>query len=378
MFYRSLLRPILFRLPAETAHNLALQSLSFPFSARIAKAFAGTSPANLGVRRFGLTFPNPVGLAAGFDKDGIALPALCKLGFGFIEAGTVTWHGQPGNELPRLFRLPLDKALINRAGFNNHGAEEFARHASDRRSECILGVSIGKSKVTPLDEAIDDYLQSFAVVFPIADYVAVNVSSPNTPGLRGLQEAEQLERLLAALMEKNRELSSRTNRERELPLLVKVAPDLSEHDLEMIVDVVLRSRISGIIATNTTVARNGLTTPAETVQALGAGGLSGAPLRKRSTEMIALLFRLTKGSIPLIGVGGVFNAIHAWEKICAGASLVQIYTGMIYEGPLVAKRINEGLSEILAREGFRSVDEAVGCKAFQYMKMKDEDAESND
>jgi dihydroorotate dehydrogenase len=369
MLYRSLLRPILFRLPAETAHNLALQSLSFPFSAQIAKAFTAEPPANLSLQRFGLKFPNPIGLAAGFDKDGIALPALSELGFGFIEAGTVTWHAQPGNETPRLFRLPLDKALINRAGFNNHGAVEFARRAASDPPHCILGVSIGKSKVTPLEEAIDDYLRSFTAVFPVADYVAVNVSSPNTPGLRELQSARQLERLLSALMEKYRELSSRGILKRELPILVKVAPDLQYRDLEMMVDVAQSIGISGIIATNTTIERQGLSTPYETIRTIGEGGLSGAPLRRRSTQMVASLYRLTKGSIPLIGVGGVFNAADAWEKICAGASLVQIYTGMIYEGPLVARRINEGLSKILVKQGFSSVDEAVGSRAQEYAEV---------
>ena len=368
MLYRSLLRPILFRLPAETAHKLALQSLSFPFSAQIAKTLTREQPATLNLQRFGLTFPNPIGLAAGFDKDGIALPALSELGFGFIEAGTVTWHAQPGNEMPRLFRLPLDKALINRAGFNNHGAVEFARRAASNPPGCILGVSIGKSKVTPMEEAIEDYLRSFTAVSSVADYVAVNVSSPNTPGLRELQSAKQLERLLAALMNKHRELSSREILKREIPILVKVAPDLQHWDLEMIVDVAQRTGIAGIIATNTTVDRQGLTTPYETVRTIGDGGLSGAPLRKRSTEIVASLYRLTKGSIPLIGVGGVFNAADAWEKICAGASLVQIYTGLIYEGPLVARNINEGLSKILAKAGFRSIDEAIGSRALEYAK----------
>jgi dihydroorotate dehydrogenase len=365
MLYRSLLRPMLFRLPAETAHKLALQSLSFPFAPQLAKLITHSnvdSPPALRIERFGLTFSNPVGLAAGFDKDGIALRALASLGFGFIEAGTVTYQAQPGNPLPRLFRLPDDKALINRAGFNNEGARAFASRVTNNRPQCVLGVSIGKSKITPIEEAVSDYLKSFAAVFAVADYVAVNISSPNTPGLRELQRADQLECLLQALNESNRSLAFE-KRKNPLPLLVKLAPELGQGELEMIVDVARRNNIAGIIATNTTIARNGLRTPLDQVKGYGDGGLSGAPLRNRSTQVIDTLYKLTQGKLPLIGVGGIFSAADAWEKICAGASLIQIYTGMIYEGPLLAQRINEGLAEILAGEGLRSLDEAVGISA---------------
>src|SRR5262249_52415611 len=248
MLYRSLLRPILFRLPAETAHELALQSLSLPFAARIINRTsrdASNTQSNTAVEQFGLRFKNPVGLAAGFDKNGIALPALAALGFGFIEAGTVTYEPQPGNQRPRLFRLPADRALINRAGFNNEGAIEFAKRVAIHRPACPLGVSIGKSKVTPLENAIDDYLASFDAVFPVADYVAVNVSSPNTPGLRELQRADQLERLLAAINERNTKLAANTRRSSMMPLLVKLAPDLREVELELIVDVARRQRVAG-------------------------------------------------------------------------------------------------------------------------------------
>jgi dihydroorotate dehydrogenase len=365
MLYRSLLRPMLFRLPAETAHKLALQSLSFPFAPQLAKLIANSnveSPAALRLERFGLTFSNPVGLAAGFDKDGIALRALASLGFGFIEAGTVTYQAQPGNPLPRLFRLPDDKALINRAGFNNEGARAFASRVANNRPECVLGVSIGKSKITPIEEAVSDYLESFAAVFPVADYVAVNVSSPNTPGLRELQKADQLDALLLALNESNRSLALEFEK-KPLPLLVKLGPELGPDELEMIVDVARRNNIAGIIATNTTTARNGLRTPPDRVKGYGEGGLSGAPLRNRSTQVIAALYKLTQGTLPLIGVGGIFSATDAWEKICAGASLIQVYTGLIYEGPLLAQRINAGLAEILDREGRHSLDEAVGISA---------------
>jgi len=364
MLYRSLFRPLLFRLPPETAHELALHSVSFSagltklvFAKRCRQSLFGET------RHFGLTFPNPVGLAAGFDKDGIALQALSALGFGFIEAGTVTYHPQSGNERPRLFRLPEDKALINRAGFNNSGAAAFAKRLSKNRPDCVLGVSIGKSKVAPLENAVDDYLKSFQLVYPVADYIDINVSSPNTPRLRELQQADQLETLLGALQKANDELCKQNARHQPIPLLVKLSPDLNEQELETIVDVAQRTGVAGIIATNTTIRRDRLRTPAKRIQEFGEGGLSGAPLRCQSTRVIATLYRLTRGSIPLVGVGGIFNAEDAWEKICAGASLVQLYTGFIYEGPGIACRINAGLFEILKRERFASLDEAVGCRA---------------
>ena len=363
MIYRSLVRPLLFRLPAETAHELALHSLSLLPSGLISKRFS--NPA-LRIERFGLSFPNPVGLAAGFDKNGIALKPLAALGFGFIEAGTVTYHPQPGNPRPRLFRLSEDQALINRAGFNNEGAAAFAKRVERERLDCILGVSIGKSKVTPLEQATEDYLASFELVYNVADYIAINVSSPNTPQLRELQQAEQLTALLSALHERSRELHQRYHK--YVPLLVKLSPDLERSDLETIVEVIERFGIEGIIATNTTVSREPLRTDAKRVAACGEGGLSGKPLRNRATKMIAELYELTAGRIPLIGVGGIFTAEDAWEKICAGASLVQLYTGFIYQGPGVAKQINEGLANILAREGFASLDAVVGYRVKEWIE----------
>lgn len=301
-----------------------------------------------------MTFANPVGLAAGLDKNGVALQPLAALGFGFIEAGTVTYHPQPGNPRPRLFRLREDEALINRAGFNNDGAAAFARRVEQHRPACVLGVSIGKSKITPLENATEDYLASFELVYKVADYVAVNVSSPNTPQLRELQQSQQLTSLLSALQQRNREL------QQPLPLLVKLSPDLERSELETIVEVVERLGIDGIIATNTTVSRDNLRTDAQRVAACGEGGLSGKPIKTRSTKMIADLYQLTGGRIPLIGVGGIFTAEDAWEKITAGASLVQLYTGFIYQGPNIAREINEGLATILAREGLKSISDAVG------------------
>jgi dihydroorotate dehydrogenase len=360
MIYRSLVRPILFRLPPETAHEVALHSLPL-FCKFVERPFA--SPM-LSTDLFNLRFQNPVGLAAGFDKNGIALESLAALGFGFIEAGTVTYHPQPGNPKPRMFRLAADQALINRAGFNNAGAAAFVRRVEHRRpDDCVLGISIGKSKITPLEEATADYLASFELVYKLADYVAINVSSPNTPQLRELQQSDQLTWLLVALQRRNHELQERYGRLTPLPLLVKISPDLERRDLEMIVDVIERLKIDGIIATNTTVSRDNLKTSKRRVEACGAGGLSGKPLTNTATQMIAELYQLTGGRIPLIGVGGIFTAEDAWEKICAGASLVQLYTGFIYKGPRVVRQINEGLVEILRREGFAKIDEAVGSRA---------------
>jgi len=367
MLYRSLLRPLLFRLPPETAHELALNSLAF--APRLTKTLLGDrfkrSPFG-NLQRFGLTFRNPVGLAAGFDKDGVALDALAALGFGFIEAGTVTYLPQPGNERPRLFRLPLDKALINRAGFNNQGAIAFAQRVQRGRPDCVLGVSIGKSKAVELEDAVADYLKSFELVYPIADYIAVNVSSPNTPRLRELQKSDQLEELLRALQERNQELAEQPGGRGVLPLLVKLSPDLDVDQLQSIVAVAQRNNVAGLIATNTSIARAPLKTSREEVDGCGEGGLSGAPLRRRSTEMIATLYNMTDGSLPLIGVGGVFTAEDAWETISAGASLLQIYTGFIYEGPAIARNINDGLRRIVSEKGFVSLDEAVGSRANEY------------
>jgi len=367
MLYRSLLRPLLFRLPAETAHELALHSLAL--SPALTKRLLGDrfkrSPFGQ-IRRFGLTFSNPVGLAAGFDKDGIALEALAALGFGFIEAGTVTFHAQPGNEKPRLFRLPLDQALINRAGFNNLGAKEFAKRVAGNKPDCVLGISIGKSRVVAVEAAVEDYLKSFELVYDVADYVAVNVSSPNTPRLRELQGANQLDDLLRAIQQRNQDLDASGSGRGILPILVKLSPDLSNDELQKIVEVAQRNNVAGLIATNTTTGRTGLQTPAETVRAHGDGGLSGAPLRNRSTQVIASLYKLTGGSMPLIGVGGIFTAEHAWEMISAGASLVQVYTGFIYEGPAIVRNINEGLRRIISNSGFVSLDEAVGWRAAEF------------
>ncbi|MDT7543051.1 MAG: dihydroorotate dehydrogenase [Acidobacteriota bacterium] len=361
MLYRTLLRPALFRLDPDAAHEFALHTLARSLGTEtarriVARRFARATFGEL--RRFGLMFKNPVGVAAGFDKNGRVVRQLCALGFGCVEVGTVTHLPQTGNARPRLFRLPKDRALINRQGFNNEGASALAaRFAREGHPACVLGVNIGKSRAVEVSDAIPDYLASFEAVRAHADYVAVNVSSPNTPGLRELQRADALSSLLGAIQQRNRESG------RVVPLLVKLAPDLEEGQLELIVDVARRASVDGIVATNTTTSRANLSTSTGEVEACGEGGLSGAPLRERATKMIANLYRLARGELTIVGVGGVFTAEDAWEKICAGASLVQLYTGFIYQGFTVARDINEGLHSILEREGFKSLDDAVGCRA---------------
>lgn len=304
-----------------------------------------------------------MGLAAGFDKDGAAADALCALGFGFVEVGTVTSEPQPGNQKPRIFRLRADRALINRLGFNNPGAKQVAKNLKQHRPDCVLGINIGKSRNVPVEKAIRDYLKTFDTVYDLADYIAVNVSSPNTPHLRELQQPELLADLLTALQQRNRELAEKHSLPEPRPLLLKIAPDLNEEEIRGIVQVAQDASVSGLIATNTSVNRGGLQTPNERLAAIGDGGLSGAPLRQPSNDVIRTIYRLTNGAMPIVGVGGVFNAEDAWEKICAGASLIQLYTGFIYEGPGIARRINEGLRQIVSNEGFVSLDEAVGCRA---------------
>ena len=365
MLYHQLLRPLLFRLPPEKAHDLALRTLAFALDSShaqraAAKRFHRQPFGEL--HRFGLSFTNPVGLAAGFDKNGVATHALAALGFGFVEVGTVTHTPQPGNPQPRLFRLPADKALINRQGFNNKGALALSSRFGRKRPACVLGVNIGKSRKVEIEDAISDYLASFETIYSVADYVTINVSSPNTPHLRELQQPRHLEALLTALQKRNRELAEK-NARTPLPLLVKISPDLTMPELEEAISIALRTNVAGIIVTNTTTSRAGLQTSPSEIDSYGAGGLSGAPLRERSTGMIADVRRLAGESLAIVGVGGIFNAQDAWEKISAGASLVQLYTGFVYEGVSIARDINDGLLEIMRREGVNSFDQAVGCRA---------------
>lgn len=351
------LRALLFRLPPETAHELAIKFLKSGVADKFVE-HQNLSPFGE-IECFGLKFKNPVGVAAGFDKNGVVAPELARLGFGFVEVGTTTFHPQPGNPKPRLFRLPLDKALINRAGFNNDGTAAVVERLKKNRPPCVLGMNIGKSKIVPNEEAIEDYLKSFDLVYPIADYIVVNVSSPNTPNLRELQKADALAELLNALQKRNKELSPG---KKIVPLLVKIAPDLSETEIEAIVGVALDFKLAGIVATNTTINRQDLKTPKTEIERIGAGGLSGKPLAAGSTEIVKKIFRFSGGKLPIIGVGGIFTAADAFEKIAAGASLVQLYTGFIYQGLTVARDINEGLSKIFQEKGFRSFSDAIGSQ----------------
>ena len=359
----NLLRPLLFTLAPERAHHVATTALGatlFASPARsLARSICSVNDPALAINRFGISFPNPVGLAAGFDKSGEYFNALAALGFGFVEIGTVTAKTQAGNPQPRLFRLPADKALLNRMGFNNPGAAAVAQRLSHSKIEPILGINIGKSKDANLEEASADYLASLELLEPYARYITINVSSPNTPGLRSLQESEPLEKLLGALREKAAELAQRRG-ESPRPILLKIAPDMTDEQLDSIVQVALSQKISGIIAANTTTSRQGFVTPQATLESLGAGGISGAPLLKRACQMVHRIYQQTSGSLPIIGVGGVFSAEDAWQLITAGACLVQLYTGFIYGGPGIVGRINRGLLRLLRQHGLNSLEDAVG------------------
>lgn len=331
----SLLRSALFTLPPETAHHFSLQCLTWGERLGVLPVFAGQHR-RAPVRVMGLEFPNPVGLAAGLDKNADHLDALGALGFGFIEVGTVTPRPQPGNPRPRLFRLPAQRALINRLGFNNLGVDHLVEQVARRRFQGIVGINIGKNFDTPLAAASADYLLGLARVYALADYVTVNISSPNTPGLRALQDRAALTGLLAALRDGRNRLADQHGR--RVPLAVKIAPDLDRDALLAIAELLVGHGIDGVIATNTTLDRTGV---AGAAHATEAGGLSGAPLRAKATEVIAALATALAGALPIIGVGGVMDGRDAAEKIAAGASLVQIYTGFIYRGPkLVAEAVD--------------------------------------
>ncbi|MDQ3323508.1 MAG: quinone-dependent dihydroorotate dehydrogenase [Acidobacteriota bacterium] len=360
-FYQSIIRPLLFRVPAETAHEFGIKTLEKGLDSKRARDFLAEKFRcdRFGeIERFGLTFKNPLGVAAGFDKNGRVVNQLAALGFGFVEVGTVTFEAQAGNPKPRMFRLPEDDALVNRLGFNNEGIFKVVERLKKINPACVLGVNIGKNKNVSNDAAIENYLKSFDAAHAIADYVAVNVSSPNTPNLRELQKAENLEQLLGALQKRNSELNIKN--QKSLPLLVKIAPDLSTAEIEAIVDIALRLNLAGIIATNTTVARNNLQTDKSEIEQIGVGGLSGKPLKNRSNEVVGQIYKISKGKLTVVGVGGIFSAADAFEKIAAGASLLQSYTGFVYQGFTFARDVNFGLAKILREKGFRHLDEAIG------------------
>lgn len=336
-----LLRPLLFFLSPEKAHKLTLGLLSLAlaipgFKALFKKLYVVNHP-SLVREVFGIKFPNPVGLAAGFDKDAKHYEDLAAVGFGFFEIGTITPKPQDGNPQPRLFRLPQDKALINRMGFNNGGLNAAVQRLKNRNPNLIVGGNIGKNKITPNEEAVNDYISCFEGLYPYVDYFVVNVSSPNTPGLRELQEKEPLTHLLKTLQGLNAQKTKRK------PILLKIAPDLTNSQLDDIIAIIQETKLDGVIATNTTIERSNLTTPGEQLNTIGAGGLSGEPLKKRATEVIRYLHQHSGGSFPIIGVGGIMNAADAIEKLAAGAALVQLYTGFVYGGPGVISEINRQL-----------------------------------
>ncbi len=370
--YKALISPFLFTLvktDPEWLHQQTLRSFiwlsqaSYNPSARWLRSRLQQSiclyDTSLEQNLFGLKFLNPVGLAAGFDKDGVGASVWPSFGFGFAELGTVTYHTQPGNPPPRLFRLPLDKAALNRMGFNNSGAYAMAARLTSSNQEesrsIPIGINLGKSKITPLAAAAQDYLESFRLLKDLGDYFVVNVSSPNTPGLRALQNAAVLGHILDLLQTENK---------LQKPLFVKIAPDLEWDAITDIINLAQTYKLAGLIATNTTISREGLKT--QLIEKTGktpqeeAGGISGAPLCDRSTEVIRFIYQQTQGQIPIIGVGGIFTPEDAWEKITAGASLIQVYTGWIYEGPMMVRRILSGLLTKLEENGLTSISEAVG------------------
>ncbi len=334
MFYSALIRPLLFQFDPEAVHHAAFRVLSNPILASLSAIGAGVHSKGMEREVFGLKFPHPIGLAAGFDKNALALPAWEKLGFGFAELGTVTQHAQPGNPRPRIFRIPESQAVINRMGFPNDGSEAIADRLEKLRQSGAwpripIGINLGKSKTTPLEEAPQDYLASFRKLRDFADYVAINVSSPNTPGLRSLQTREALLSILQPLMQENR-IGKR------VPILVKIAPDLSLEEIDSVLEVLQEVGANGLIATNTTIDKSSVALKEE-------GGLSGKPVRAKSTEIIRHVAKRTEGKLPIIGAGGIFNAADAQEKLEAGATLLQVYTGFIYEGPWMMRKIVEGL-----------------------------------
>ena len=350
MILYNLFRSLVFLLPAEKAHyftvNLLKLSLKVPFSKLLFKKLFCLETPLIQRTVFGIDFPNPIGLAAGFDKNATCFNEMEYCGFGFVEIGTVTPLAQDGNDKPRLFRLKKDKAIINRMGFNNNGMVEAVENLKRKSpgSKLIIGGNIGKNKITSNENAIDDYIVSFKALFDYVDYFVVNVSSPNTPDLRALQEKDPLKKILAALQTVNESYPKKK------PLLLKIAPDLSNEQLDDIIEIMLELKMDGIVATNTTIQRTGLVADDLQIEKIGAGGLSGKPLSQRSTEVIRYIHQKSKGAFPIMGVGGIHSVEDALEKLDAGATLLQIYTGFIYEGPMLNKRINKAILSRLNNE----------------------------
>lgn len=349
-------RRLLFLIPPESIHRLVfavLRGLTAipPVRRRLRRLLSPTDPV-LASNVFGVRFPGPLGLAAGFDKDGAGLHSWGALGFGYAEVGTVTAQPQPGNPRPRMFRLPADRALLNRMGFNNRGAGQLAIRLARHRSQVPIGVNIGKTKTTPAADAVDDYRTSARLVAPLASYLVVNVSSPNTPGLRNLQAVNSLRPILSAILA-----------ETSTPVLVKIAPDLSDSEIDDLADLAVELGLAGIVATNTTVSRGGLAT--RDTDRLGPGGISGPPVARRAAEVLQRLYARVGDRLVLISVGGIETADDAWDRIRAGASLLQGYTGFVYGGGLWAKHIHDGIAHRLHDGGFTSLSDAVGSASRQ-------------
>jgi len=363
------LYPLLFRflkkLPPELAHHVAFAGLRAVNASSVACALVhrvtGVPDPRLRVTRFGVDFPNPVGLAAGFDKDGLAPNALGALGFGFVEVGTVTAEAQPGNPKPRLFRLPDDRALVNRMGFNNGGAARLRSRLDRARPDTVIGVNIGKTKICPAERAPQDYASSAREIAERAAYCVVNVSSPNTEGLRDLQAIAPLRRILESTRDAlDVAVTTGASSSRRVPLLVKIAPDLADEDILDVADLALELGLDGVVATNTTIGRAGLRSSPADVEACGKGGLSGPPVAERSLSVLDLLHGRLGRRLAIVSVGGIATADDAWTRIVRGASLVQLYTSFIYEGPLVARRIEQGLVDRLEAGGFANIEAAIG------------------
>jgi dihydroorotate dehydrogenase len=351
----------LFWLPPETAHHVALRALeslnATPGLRRWVRERLAFSDARLRVDCLGLRFPNPIGVAAGFDKDGRVVPGLEALGFGFVEVGTVTPEPQSGNTGKRLARIPAERALVNRLGFPSAGARVVASRLARAARSIPLGVNLGKNTATPVDHAVDDFLKALRMLYAVGDYLVVNISSPNTPGLRDLHRSTLLDDVLGTLLaEMARQAAARG--ERPKPLLVKVSPDLTIDDVEGVCNVVVRRGAAGVVVANTLAA-----SPLVARANLGGGGLSGAPIRDATTALVRQFYRRLRGRAEVIGVGGVFTAVDVYEKICAGAALVQTYTGVVYEGPLMPGRICRGLAALLERDGVPSISAAIGSRA---------------
>ncbi|MGM0566865.1 MAG: quinone-dependent dihydroorotate dehydrogenase [Bacteroidota bacterium] len=339
--YKQAIKPLFFLFPPEKIHQVAMNFMNLLRRIPGGKGFIRTlfqvHHSSLERKVLGLTFPNPVGMAAGFDKEGKYYNVLSDMGFGFVEIGTFTPEGQPGNPKPRLFRVPEDHALINRMGFNNSGAKEAVNRLKKQPPECIVGGNIGKNTATPNNKATDDYSAAFETLYPFVDYFVVNVSCPNITNMKELQDKDALLEILTTVTSLNAKKIS------PKPVLLKISPDLNWSQIDDTLDIVNKTKIDGIIATNTSISRQNLKTPEKEVEKLGNGGLSGKPIRNRSTEIIRYVAQKTQKTLPIIGVGGIMTPEDAMEKLEAGADLIQVYTGFIYEGPFIAKRINKAL-----------------------------------